>query len=85
MSDIVLLNKHQKKALVIELYKQAKTRRQIAEAVHMSFKDTAGILTNIQAKLSKLTNQRNRISHSQLMDPSYRVRFFCVLAFQSHS
>jgi hypothetical protein len=43
MSDIVLLNKHQKKALVIELYKQAKTRRQIAEAVHMSFKDIAGI------------------------------------------
>jgi transposase len=41
MSDIVLLNKHQKKALVIELYKQGKTRRQIAETVHMSFKDIA--------------------------------------------
>ena len=44
MSDIALLNKHQKKALVIELYKQGKTRRQIAETVHMSFKDIADII-----------------------------------------
>jgi hypothetical protein len=44
MSDIVLLNKHQKKALVIELYKQGKTRRQIAEVAHMSFKDIADII-----------------------------------------
>jgi transposase len=44
MSDIVLLNKHQKKALVVELYKQGKTRRQIAETVHMSFKDIADII-----------------------------------------
>src|ERR671919_140549 len=43
MSDIVLLNRHQKKALVIELYKQGKTRREIAEIVHMSFKDIADI------------------------------------------
>jgi transposase len=44
MSEFVLLNKHQKKALVIELYKQGKTRRQIAETVHMSFKDIADII-----------------------------------------
>ena len=44
MSNIALLNKHQKKALVIELYKQGKTRRQIAEVVHMSFKDIADII-----------------------------------------
>jgi transcriptional regulator len=44
MSDFILLNKHQKKALVIELYKQGKTRRQIAEVVHMSFKDIADII-----------------------------------------
>jgi arsenate reductase-like glutaredoxin family protein len=44
MSEIVMLNKHQKKALVIELYKQGKTRRQIAETVHMSFKDIANII-----------------------------------------
>jgi transposase len=44
MSDVVLLNKHQRKALVIEFYKQGKTRRQIAETVHMSFKDIADII-----------------------------------------
>ena len=37
-------NRHQKKALVIELYNQGKTRRQIAEIVHMSFKDIADII-----------------------------------------
>src|SRR4030095_13612564 len=44
MSDFVSLNQHQKKALVIQLYQQGKTRRQIAEAVHMSFKDIADII-----------------------------------------
>jgi hypothetical protein len=36
---------HQKKALVIQLYQQGKTRRQIAEVVHMSFKDIANVIT----------------------------------------
>ena len=44
MSDMVLLNKHQKKTLVIELFKQGKTRRQIAEIAHMSFKDIADVI-----------------------------------------
>ncbi|MGA6989868.1 MAG: hypothetical protein WBX81_05595 [Nitrososphaeraceae archaeon] len=44
MSDIALLNRHQKKTLVIELYKQGKTRRQIAEIAHISFKDIADII-----------------------------------------
>ena len=44
MSNLVPLNRHQKKALVIELYNQGKTRRQIAEIVHMSFKDIADII-----------------------------------------
>jgi transposase len=44
MSNLVPLNKHQKKALVIELYNKGKTRRQIAEIVHMSFKDIADII-----------------------------------------
>jgi hypothetical protein len=43
MSNVVL-NRHQKKALVIELYNQGKTRRQIAEVVHMSFKDIADVI-----------------------------------------
>ena len=52
ISDIVLLNKHQKKALVIELYKQGKTRRQIAEVVHMSFKDIADLINEYTVKIS---------------------------------
>ena len=44
MSDILSLNQHQKKALVVELYNQGKTRRQIAEIVHMSFKDIANVI-----------------------------------------
>jgi hypothetical protein len=44
MSNIVSLNRHQKKALVIELYNQGKTRRQIAEVVHMGFKDIADVI-----------------------------------------
>ena len=44
MSNFVPLNKHQKKSLVIELYNQGKTRRQIAEIAHMSFKDMADII-----------------------------------------
>jgi hypothetical protein len=44
MSNFVSLNRYQKKALVIELYKQGKTRRQIAEIAHMSFKDIADII-----------------------------------------
>jgi hypothetical protein len=44
MSDFTSLNQHQKKALVIQLYQQGKTRRQIAEVAHMSFKDIANVI-----------------------------------------
>ena len=44
MSNLVPLNRHQKKALVIQLYEQGKTRRQIAEVVHMGFKDIADVI-----------------------------------------
>ena len=44
MSEFTSLNQHQKKALVIQLYEQGKTRRQIAEVVHMSFKDIADVI-----------------------------------------
>ena len=44
MSDFIPLNQHQKKALVIQLYEQGKTRRQIAEVVHMGFKDIADVI-----------------------------------------
>jgi hypothetical protein len=44
MSEFVSLNQHQKKSLVIQLYEQGKTRRQIAEVAHMSFKDIADVI-----------------------------------------
>jgi hypothetical protein len=46
MSAYTPLNQHQKKALVIQLYQEGKTRRQIAEVVHMSFKDIANVIKN---------------------------------------
>jgi hypothetical protein len=54
MSEIVLLSKHQKKALVIEYYKQGKTRRQIAETVHMSFKDIADIINEYTGEVKQV-------------------------------
>jgi hypothetical protein len=44
MSNFISLNRHQKKALVVQLYEQGKTRRQIAEVVHMGFKDIADVI-----------------------------------------
>jgi hypothetical protein len=44
MSNFASLNQHQKKALVVQLYQQGKTRRQIAEVAHMSFKDIAVVI-----------------------------------------
>ncbi len=44
MSDFATLNQHQKKSLVIQLYEQGRTRRQIAEVAHMSFKDIADVI-----------------------------------------
>lgn len=55
MSEIVQLNKHQKKALVIELFKQGKTRRQIAEIVHMSFEDIASIINEYTGEDKQVT------------------------------
>jgi hypothetical protein len=54
MSDIVLLNRYQKKALVIELYNQGKTLRQIAEIVHMSFKDIADVINEYTGEVRRV-------------------------------
>ena len=58
MSDFISLNQHQKKALVIQLYEQGKTRRQIAEVVHMGFKDIADVI-------NKHTGVDNSINKSE--------------------
>jgi transposase len=67
MSEIVLLNKHQKKVLVIELYKQGKTRRQIAETVHVSFKDIADII-NEYAGQDKQVNKPEKLKDSRAFE-----------------
>ena len=58
MSNFVPLNRHQKKALVIDLYNQGKTRRQIAEVVHMGFKDIADVIR-------KHTGEDNSVNKSE--------------------
>jgi hypothetical protein len=57
MSDFISLNQHQKKALVIQLYEQGKTRRQIAEVVHMGFKDIADVIKKHTGEDSNLVHK----------------------------
>jgi ribosomal protein L22 len=51
----VILNKKEKEELVIKLHQENKTIRQIAEIVHMSFKDIGAIIR----KLDGRTNDDN--------------------------
>ena len=39
---------------MIELYKQGKTRRQIAETIHMSFKDIADIINEYTGEFKQV-------------------------------
>jgi hypothetical protein len=57
MSDFISLNQHQKKALVIQLYEQGKTRRQIAEVAHMGFKDIADVIRKHTGEDSNLVDK----------------------------
>jgi hypothetical protein len=68
MSDIILLNKHQKKAFVIKLYKEGKTRRQIAETVHMSFKDIADIINEYTGEDKKQVNKPEKSKDSRAFE-----------------
>jgi transposase len=47
------LNRNQKKALVIQLYDDGKTRRQIAQVAHMSFKDIADIINEYTGEVKQ--------------------------------
>ena len=67
MSNLVPLNRHQKKVLVIELYKQGKTRRQIAETVHMSFKDIADLVNEYIGE-DKQVNKREKSKDSRAFE-----------------
>ena len=57
MSDFISLNQHQKKVLVIQLYEQGKTRRQIAEVAHMGFKDIADVIRKHTGEDSNLVDK----------------------------
>jgi hypothetical protein len=43
----IALNRREKEALVIQLYQQGKTMREIAEAAHLSFSDIGAITKRI--------------------------------------
>jgi hypothetical protein len=46
----VILNKKEKEELVVKLHQENKTIRQIAEIVHMSFKDIGAIIRRIDGR-----------------------------------
>ena len=46
----VILNKKKKEELVVKLHQENKTIRQIAEIVHMSFKDIGAIINRIDGQ-----------------------------------
>ena len=54
MPEIVLLNKHQKKALLIELYNHARQGVR-AETVHISLKEIANITNDARVKIHQPT------------------------------
>ena len=57
MTNLVPLNRHQKKVLVIDLCNQGKTRRQIAEVAHMGFKDIADVIRKHTGEDSNLVDK----------------------------
>jgi hypothetical protein len=48
----VVLNKKEKEELVVKLHQEDKTIRQIAEIVHMSFKDIGKIIRRIDGRVN---------------------------------
>ena len=73
MSNLVPLNRHQKKALVIELYNQGKTRRQIAEIAHMSFKDIADVIKNHTGEDSDLVDKPEKSKDARAFELFYKA------------
>ena len=60
---------------MIELYKQGKTRRQIAEIVHMSFKDIADIINEYTDEDKQVNNKEDLIELAINGLPNLRARF----------
>ena len=65
----MLLNKKEKEELVVKSHQENKTIRQMAELVHMSFKDIGAVIRRIDgiANDSVDTNMRNRSKTTQTM------------------
>jgi hypothetical protein len=68
MSDIASLNQHQKKALVIQLYERGKTRRQIAEVVHIGFKDIADVIKKHIDEESDTVDKPEKSKHARAFE-----------------
>ena len=69
----VILNKKEKEELVVKLHQESKTIRQIAEIVHMGFKDIGviirkidGLADNIDIDLKNKSKQLKRFIYSKM-------------------
>ena len=65
----VILNKKEKEELVVKLHQENKTIRQIAEIVHMSFKDIGAIIRRIDGRADNDadTNISNKSKESKAL------------------
>ncbi len=61
----VILNKKEKEELVVKLHQENKTIRQIAEMVHMSFKDIGAIIRRIDARADDDNNDSDLSNKSK--------------------
>jgi transposase len=62
----VVLNKHEKKKLVVKLHRQGRTIREIAHTVHISFSDIG--------KIIRMINDQNNNDGIDLKDKSIETR-----------
>jgi transcriptional antiterminator len=63
----VLLNKKEKAELVVKLHQENKTIRQIAEIVHMSFKDIGTIIKRIDGRANDDVDLSNKSKATQAL------------------
>jgi hypothetical protein len=68
MSDYLTLNKFQKQALVIELFKQGKTIRQIAGLAHMGFKDISDVIKKHTGEGNNSVNKPEKSKDAQAFE-----------------
>jgi transposase len=69
----VILNKNQKRQLVVELYQQGKTMREIAQQVHMSFKDIATVIRQMDGSDNNEANSEHCTGNTIKIDRGSKV------------